>query len=181
MELQPMFRRRWLTVLLVAGLGTVAGCGGNEPVKGVVKLDGTPVEGATVTFVSEDGKATFSGTTDAAGEFTLAGTDGKAGAKPGTYKVMVTKMSANAEPMAPPNPGDMKEAKAEMMEGAKEAAKPKAGGPRRPMGPGGMMGGGMISPGVRTELPVVYASTETTPIKVTVPSGQPIAIDLKSK
>lgn len=160
-----------------------AGCGSNVALKGVVTLDGTPVEGATVTFVSESGSDTFSGATNAKGEFTLAGTDQKPGVKPGTYKVIVTKVSSKGEPMAP-SADNMKEMQKAMQESAKDATKPKAGGPMMPMTPmaGGKMGAAPVGGGVKSELPHEYGSTTSTPLKVTVPPPQqPVMIELKSK
>lgn len=181
-----MLRYRWLGWVGGIALAALVGCSDSKvAVKGVVKVDGNAVEGAVVTFVSEDGKETFTGTSGPSGEFTLSGTEGKAGAKPGTYKVTVVKTSARGEPMTPEN---MQQAQKEM-QAASKGGKQVGGGPgmpMAPMGPGGMMGGGMMggmgqAPGIKTELPVVYASAETTPIKVTLPSAGPVVIELKSK
>lgn len=78
------------------------GCGGkpadpNRPattaVSGVVTHNGSPLDGATVTFkpVSTDGKAAF-GKTDAEGKFSLTTFEGGDGAIPGEYNVTVVKM-----------------------------------------------------------------------------------------
>lgn len=161
-------------IILTAGL-TAAGCGkGNVPVKGIVTLDGTPVEGATVTYVAEDGKQQFTGYTDAGGNFELAGPD-KPGALPGNYKVTVMKgkKMAGAEGMTPGSPEYTKQ----MEKMAKESAKsgPKPGMPGLPAGPG-------QSSGVKSELPSKYATTQNTPLTGKVPpDSQPVKIELTSK
>ena len=78
-----------LTVLL----GAAVGCDGRRspvPVSGTVTLDGKPVEGATVTFHllgdDPDGRLA-TGQTDKTGTFHLNGD----GARPGEYKVVITK------------------------------------------------------------------------------------------
>src|SRR5258708_2370379 len=82
-----------LVVLLVAG--AAAGCGSKtSKVEGVVTLDGTPVQGATVIFVPETGDRQASGQTDADGVFHLTTFNTGDGAVPGTYKVTVSKTSA---------------------------------------------------------------------------------------
>jgi len=69
-------RRSILLALVVTASFGLSGCDDNSSVKGVVKLDGTPVEGATVTFVSEDGNSTYIGVSDASGNFTLTSSTG---------------------------------------------------------------------------------------------------------
>lgn len=83
----------------------LTGCGGAKPtpvktdlVEGIVTLDGAPVANATVTFVpvQEGTGASATGTTDAAGKYTLTAV-GKIGAQigagtlPGEYFVAVQK------------------------------------------------------------------------------------------
>jgi hypothetical protein len=91
--------RTWL--LGVVGALLMAGCGGpaadpNRPqtvaVSGTVTYKGSPVEGATVTFLSDsrEGKGAV-GKTDASGRFTLMTFAPGDGAVPGTYKVTVRK------------------------------------------------------------------------------------------
>lgn len=187
-----MCRRFAVAGLLAAVLGVV-GCSA-KPVKvgGTVTLDGTPVEGATVTFMSEDGLKTYGGSTDAAGKFELAG-NGVEGALPGNYKVLVVKSKtiAGGENMDPMS-DEYKKAMAGMMkEDAKAAAKgstttpmkmpggaPPMMGKMMPPG-GGMMMPGAGGPGNRSELPAIYASGEKTPLKASVgPNGEP-NIELK--
>ncbi len=82
------------------GLTALVGCGGGETgeslgatVTGKVTLDGTPVEGATVTFrpTGGDQKGAF-GRTDAEGNYTLSTSAATVGVAPGNYQVTVTKM-----------------------------------------------------------------------------------------
>ena len=89
----------WICSVIVAGLVTcAAGCGGPAGVPGVVKvsgtvtLDGTPVEGATVTFQPEGDARAASGRTDANGVFQLTTLNSGDGALPGNYKVSISKM-----------------------------------------------------------------------------------------
>jgi len=155
----------------ILALFALAGCGSNEvKVAGVLKMDGQPVEGATVSFTSEDGKQSFSGQTDAGGNFELSGAQ-RPGALPGTYKVVVTKRKqvAGLDAMTP----DSTEYKKMMEKMGKETAKikpPSAG----PPGPG--------SSETKSDLPAVYASVSTTPLTAKVPpDSQPVSIDIKSK
>lgn len=61
--------------------------------EGIVTLDGTPVDGAQVVFISTDGQSA-SAASDTSGKFALRSFDEKAGAVPGTYKVQVSKTIA---------------------------------------------------------------------------------------
>lgn len=70
------------------------GCGkaGNPAVSGVANYQGKPVEGATVTFHSADGKGgAYFGRTDAAGRYQLAGGT-VPGVPAGKYNVTVSKV-----------------------------------------------------------------------------------------
>jgi hypothetical protein len=94
----------WVTLLLV--LGFAAGCGqkpGTAPtvkVTGTVTHNGTPVEGAGVTFFPESGRPA-SGVTDAAGKFTLSTFESGDGAVVGNHKVAIadSKVSEETAPM----------------------------------------------------------------------------------
>lgn len=81
----------------------LAGCGSSAPppkgpavykAGGTVTFKGQPVEGATVTFLSTDGKLGAYATTDAAGKFALTTHSAGDGAPAGDYMVAVTKMEA---------------------------------------------------------------------------------------
>lgn len=152
--------RKMTALALLVGLAAAIGCGGGgmKSVEGTVTLDGKAVEGATVSFLPENGKGESpSGFTDSSGRFSLK-TGGKTGAPPGNYKVTVTKTAAlqgGAEGMKPGSPEYQK-----MME--KGMAKGPAGAPK-------------------SELPDVYSNASKTPLKATVPPPEPIKLDLSSK
>jgi len=176
-----MYTSRYgLAALVAAALATATGCGPSlTKVKGVVKLDGAPVEGATVAFMSEDGNSVYSGFTDASGEFTLTGQDGKTGVPAGSYKVTVVKHQALAggEASGPGSPDYMKQ----MEKMSKEGAKSGMGGPGMMM-PGMPKGGGPGGTHEKSELPLVYSGATTTPISVKIPPpSSPVPIELKSK
>ncbi|MCI0700151.1 MAG: carboxypeptidase-like regulatory domain-containing protein [Planctomycetia bacterium] len=180
--------RRLTPLLFIAAVLPLAGCGARlSPVSGVVKLDGKPVAGAAVTFVSDDGKFTASAETDESGNFTLAHTTGP-GTFPGNYKVTVTKY-AKVEGHIPGAEGkidkDYEKAMKKEMEkkGGTKIPTPKPGGVKGIQPPGGMMPGGAGQGGssVKSELPEIYASIEKTPFAVKVPVEGPVQLDLKSK
>jgi len=164
-----------------------AGCGTKYvPVEGVVKLDGKPVEGATVVFTSEDGSRTFSGFTDANGAFSLTGGE-KPGAVPGNYKVTVVKTPAlkGGESMEAGKEDYVKQMKGELKESEKAGSGVKA---MMPMpGAGGKMmmppvGDGAKQTGLKNnELPAAYAAVNSTPLTVKVPPDGPVQLELKSK
>jgi len=162
-----------LSYLVPVGLITVlaTGCGSSlVKTEGVVKLDGVPVEGATVTFSSEDGSKSYSGFTDSTGKFVLQSGE-KTGAAPGNYKVTVVKTPkvAGGESMKPGDPEYLKQM-------AKEAGKDKS-----KVAPGMAMYQKSSAPKVESELPAVYALSTTTTLTATVPAKDPIVLELKSK
>ena len=76
----------------------LAGCGpdiSNLPktvtAKGVVLIDGQPVENATVTFIADTGNYHATANTDASGRFALKAFPQKEGAVSGSYKVEINK------------------------------------------------------------------------------------------
>ena len=87
------------TVLIVLTI-FAAGCGGDKGpksyrVEGTVTLNGTPVDGAAVSFVPDDNTGSSAGgKTDASGKFTLMTSFGTEGAAAGTYSVVITKREA---------------------------------------------------------------------------------------
>jgi hypothetical protein len=86
-----LFRRSALLLLLIAGCGDSLGYK-LAPVKGTVKLDGTPLGGAHVEFVPE-GQTTgigAIGVSEADGSFKLNNKHGGVGAAPGEYRVVVS-------------------------------------------------------------------------------------------
>ena len=74
------------------------GCGGEDrpplaKASGIVKLDGAPVEGATVTYLPVDGGRPGTGQTDAQGRYTIKTFEDAEGAIVGDHKVAVMKVS----------------------------------------------------------------------------------------
>ena len=87
-----------LGTLALMLLGAACGCGSKASptikVSGVVTLEGVPLEGAKVTYISSSGNAPAMGVTDSKGKFDLTTFDMKTlkstdGALPGEYKVTV--------------------------------------------------------------------------------------------
>jgi hypothetical protein len=76
------------------------------PAKGIVTLDGTPVAGAAVVFIGDDGQYSASGMTDDEGNFSLNAFEYKEGAVPGSYKVVVTKTVEITETSGPKPTGE---------------------------------------------------------------------------
>jgi hypothetical protein len=174
--------RQVIALLGIVALMSVVGCAsGLASAEGVVTLDGTPVEGATVSFVPVDDTVgrLANGRTDSSGRFRLS-TSGKPGAKPGDYKVTVIKVKAveGGENLKPGTDETKK-----FMEGkGKAMAPPKPGGPGAgAMGRPGMPGGPGAGGGPKSELPAIYASGNTTPLSQTIPAGGPIKLELESK
>jgi len=175
--------RNLLPFLAIVLLGS-CGCSGGTVIKGIVKLDGNPVSSATVVFVSEDGKNTYSGVSDASGNFSVTAADGKGGIPSGTYKVTVVKSAASTTgPLDPTKGGDyFKAMEKDAKEDSKEAKGAGAGAkvmmPGMKMGPGGPGAG----PKMKSELPEIYASTSSTPLTVKVPpDASPVVLELTSK
>lgn len=125
-----MLARRYFLGVCLAASAALAGCGGEggpalSPVKGVVKYNGNPVQGASVSFAYEDGQLAV-GSTDASGSFTLT-TNGRPGAPLGAAKVGVNKADAAAggQDMTTMKPEDMQKMQMEMAKrGAQANAKP---------------------------------------------------------
>ncbi|MBL8865383.1 MAG: carboxypeptidase regulatory-like domain-containing protein [Planctomycetia bacterium] len=166
-------------LLLVTG-----GCGnGFVSVNGKVTLDGTPVAGAQVTFVTESGDKAFSGATNDAGDFEISSGPHK-GVPPGNYKVTVIKAPAFGTSSGETKAGDPEYMK-DMMSASKKDQQPKTGMKNMAPGGKGMMmmpmgpGGGASASPLKSELPSIYSLNTTTPFKVTVPHDGPVVLDLK--
>ena len=171
-------KRTHLFAMIFASIVLASGCGpSTTDVKGVVKLDGKPVKGATVTFVSDDGKRSYSGFTDGDGNFTLVSGNNKSGVASGTYKVTVVKGPEVPTSLDPGSPDAMKAMQQGSKAGANADSKRKGpGGILMPPAPSGGGGGG-----IKSELPAIYATAKSTPISIKIPPDtQPISIDLKS-
>lgn len=161
------------------------GCGERLiPVQGVVNLDGVAVSEATVVFLSEDGKRSFSGFSDEQGNFVLSSNAGL-GALAGKYKVTVVK-APKTEGKTDVK-GDSPEYAAMMQKSMKEN-QTATGGQMTPKGMGGPVGPPMAkgpaskAAGPKSQLPAIYATAEKTTLTVIVPSAtSPLTLDLKSK
>jgi hypothetical protein len=146
--------------LLLAGLLTVSGCGPRAlvPAQGRVTLDGQPLPDVVVSFHLESGGGLpAQGTTDADGRFTLAGVDAP-GARPGTYKVTVTR----AERVAGAGPGRV------VGTGEHKETFPGRGHVKR----------SPAAPATGPALPAVYGDTTRTPLRVEVAAGGSTALEI---
>lgn len=169
-----MKKSPWSTVVGLAALLSCCGCGkpGSDlptvTVTGTVKLNGTPLEGATVTFASSDpeGKPA-NGVTDAQGKFRLqtylGGTTQADGALPGQYIVMVTKFESDSTHATQPTPEEAAALANKSQEALTSAQKSGGGGGTSGMG---SMGGGKLL------TPAKYQTKETTDLQRTVESGK---------
>ena len=88
-----------LKVMLMGLLAFTVGCSGSMgpppvPVSGKVTLGGSPVEGATVTFLSTTGGRSASGKTGSDGSFQLSTINTNDGARPGEYTVTIAKIES---------------------------------------------------------------------------------------
>lgn len=105
-----MMNRKKFCFALLPLFTLILGCGGgNMPstvaVTGTVTLDGNPVEGASVNFLSDAGSITASGKTDAGGKFTLKtviGSQSVDGAILGRHKVAVVKTESDGQAITDP-------------------------------------------------------------------------------
>jgi hypothetical protein len=131
--------------LFLGALVTGAGCSSSGKVEGTVKYKGQPVEGAMVVVVKDDGSPVAQGTTDASGKFKLTTPQGKDAVPSGTYYVTVSKIAGGDAPVVNMAEGAPKEAITKMSGASKTVAK--------------------------TELPAVFATKNTTTLKITIPSG----------
>ncbi|RMF37793.1 MAG: carboxypeptidase regulatory-like domain-containing protein [Planctomycetota bacterium] len=91
-----MLRFRYFPLFVLPIALALTGCQGEKgprtvPAKGIVTLDGEPVEGAAIVFIDENGLYPARGYSDENGRFSLDAFEYKTGAVPGTYKVVVTK------------------------------------------------------------------------------------------
>lgn len=153
------------TLAAAFALVGLAGCGGADvdrpdtyAVTGVVTLDGTPVEGATVTFnpESREGTPAF-GKTAADGTYQLTTFEAADGAIPGNYVVTATKYAANETSSSTGTTEDGGEAEGYVPPGSpgyKEPAPPK------------------------NELPQRYAAMHTSDVKVVVNENDENVSDL---
>lgn len=148
----------------------ISGCGSgkDKPVKvsGIVTLEGTPVPGALVTFISVSGGKMATGYTAEDGKFDLTTLTRGDGALPGIYKVTVSMSNSEEKPGDHPSmeAGKMDEAQlAAVRQKSKEIS--KAGKTKEP----------------KTAIHSNYSNKDKTPIQFEVPPPQqPVVIDLKT-
>jgi hypothetical protein len=145
---------RFVVVALLL-LVLTTGCGRSfVPARGRVTLDGQPLAGAVVSFHLDSGQGLpAQGATDADGRFALAVVDA-VGARPGTYKVVVTRPEATTAA----GPGRI------IGSGRHRETFP---GPPRPR-----------TPPVRDPLPVVYGDLSRTPLRAEIPAGGALNLEI---
>jgi hypothetical protein len=135
-----------LTAILIAGLGC-AGDNGLAPVTGKVTYQGKPVAGATILFMGDETARPATAISGPDGSYSLRTLDA-AGAAPGKYTVVVSKIDTPAEAGEPPS----------MEEAAKQAGRPP--------------------PPPKRLLPAKYGEAATSPLKYEVLPGQKNAYDI---
>lgn len=103
---------RFLPSTLLFLICSALGCGGGvpkevipklEPVSGLLKLDGKPAAGVTVTFVPMDKGNPGAGVTDAEGKYTLKYRNGDDGIAAGNYVAMFSKLTQKDGSPIPPD------------------------------------------------------------------------------
>jgi hypothetical protein len=132
------------------------GCGDGKPVRvqGKVTLDGAPLDGATVTFMSSgDSMRPATGYTDQAGVFHLTSFKKDDGAFPGEYRVLVTKIQSIERP-PDANSGEP-DAVLKHYQSLRSQER-------------------------RSLLPGRYAGYETTPLRCKVPPDAKVVLELES-
>lgn len=153
MSLRCRDRRVFALLVLVA----LSGCGTKKmvPVKGLVKLDGAPLAGATIRFIGTDGGTSrpMTGISKSDGTFQMTTFASNDGVPPGEYRVIVTKTEGKPDPK-------LEEASSEGV-----PAHYKRRFEEKPMPPG---------------LPAIYGDPAKTPLKCTVPTVGPLPLDLES-
>ncbi len=148
--------RAGLMLVVLVGL---AGCArGRVPVEGIVTLDGKPVPGAVVSIAAEDGGGQPAHALSGAdGSFRVQTLRQGDGAWPGSYRVAV------AVPVPPPDAGITPGMTlAEQMRRYGEAMRERAEHPVKPP----------------MEIPATYTSFGTTPLRLEVPAGGRITLEL---
>jgi hypothetical protein len=137
--------------LLCFGCNNGSKLDGLVPARGVLKLDGKPVSDATVIFKPVGQTRSAIGTTDANGNFSMMTLNPNDGVYPGEYIVTATKTEYR---------GEIRE---EQPKGSDERSK-------------------IIHDNreIIEHLPLKYAASDTTDLKITIPAGgnKKIAFDL---
>ena len=163
-----------LACLLVSAV-LVSGCGRSKAVKvsGIVKLDGEPVEGASVEFhpVDPSKGASASGRTGSDGRFRLTTKNPNDGAIPGEYKVVVKIDEIRDAPQGAgtvPGGGMRADEMIDAFKGLTEEQRKESKGSAAPKKKA-------------TKIPAVYGDVKTTTLKATVPADGEIELELRSK
>lgn len=152
----------WRGVLIGALLSLIAGgCSRSDrpaviPVSGTITYNGTPVDGAIVSFSSAVGNPAATAITDGSGKYVLHTFTEADGAAPGDYVVTITKVVAD-DPMAGKTTDEVSKAYAAL----------RASGKPIPQ---------MV---VKYLVPQKYATAQDSPEKATVKDGEPNVIDFK--
>ncbi|MCA9127016.1 MAG: carboxypeptidase regulatory-like domain-containing protein [Planctomycetales bacterium] len=147
-------------------LVSLCGCGETDNLprtvkaEGIVLLDGSPIDGASIVFAETAGEYYARGFSDDSGRFSLDAFESKRGAVPGSYKVTVSK-TVTVE-----NSVNQKQLKS-MAEDAEHAA----------------TGGEDANVSWVNDLPPKYANFTTSGIEVTIPEDgtEQIKIELTLK
>jgi len=146
--------------LLLASLMLNLGCFGNGsgrpttyPVTGTVKLNGKPVDGATVTFQLIEGKGNSIGSTDKDGKFSLSMFRPNDGAIPGQYKVSISKFDVEPPKTSALVPGQIN-----------SGDLPAEYSP--PAASGGTAGAGTTGP--KNSLPAKFANADSSGLRAMV-------------
>ena len=151
-----MHPSRWFTRAAgLLALTAVVGCskgGSYATVSGVVTLNGSPVEGATVAFhstVEVEGKkqSSYAAMTDSSGKYVIASAGKDPGIPPGLYKVTVTKWEGKGPPVEGMDAGQLEAAASDL------GASGKGGGPKN-------------------LLPMEYATPGATKLSATLEPGK---------
>jgi hypothetical protein len=152
-------------VLLVLPLLLLAsGCGkGLVRVSGTVTLDDKPLEGAMVSFQPEDGGTPATGFTGSDGTFRLTTYSTGDGARPGEYKVTITKKE-EASVGNQPTVGDARSMQEAMKNFQDKVDKQQADRKAQP----------------KPSLPADYSDPLRTKLKCKVPPDGPVEFSLRS-
>lgn len=146
-----------------------SGCGGKSntvKVKGVITLEGAPLDGATVNFVNTGGGKDAFGVSDSEGNFELTTFKTGDGAVPGTYKVTVELKPTRQErppsmlPMDKNDPEAMRKYHERQRSIGSEKTVEKA--PEKTLHPN-------------------YTKADKTPLTETVPTNGTVKLDLNKK
>lgn len=103
---RPAVDRKWFQIPVVLVTVLLPGCSSQEfsVVQGNVSLDGTPLPGVQIIFLSEQGATPVAmSITNAVGEFTMAPVGGSQEMPPGSYKVVMSKLPDTSPRSSPTN------------------------------------------------------------------------------